>query len=65
MKMENYSFIPMEEVFITDVWYAYVYGELKKEYLEVRNAVLPQFQVESIKRARIFSIFATTTGVRS
>ena len=56
--METYSFIPMEEVFITDVWYAYVYCELKKEYLKARNAVLPQFQVESSERARIFYIIS-------
>ena len=55
---ETYSFILMEEVFITDVWYAYVYCELKKEYLKARNAVLPQFQVESSERARIFYIIS-------
>ena len=48
----------MEEVFITDVWYAYVHCELKKEYLKARNAVLPQFQVESSERARIFYIIS-------
>ena len=55
-EMGTYSFTPMEEVFITDVWYAHLYRELKKDYLKARHAVLPQFQVEANERARIFYI---------
>jgi hypothetical protein len=57
-EMGTYSFTPMEEVFITDVWYAHLYRELKKDYLKARNAVLPQFQVEANERARIFYIIS-------
>jgi len=57
-EMETYCFTPMEEVFTTDVWYARLYRELKKDYLKVRNAVLPQFQVEANERARIFYIIS-------
>jgi len=60
MKWEIIFFTPMEEVFSTDpdVWYARIYRELKKEYLKARDAFLPQFQVESNERARIFYIIS-------
>lgn len=59
-EMENYSFMPMEEVFSPDPYacYACIYRELKKDYLKARNAALPQFQVEANERARIFYIIS-------
>ena len=53
----KFSFTPMEE-FDPNVCYARIYRELKKDYLKVRNAILPQFQVEANERARIFSILS-------